>query len=211
MDERLLPAWLLIVGKAFPVYAKMNPTQCAKDIHTVFRLIFNDFQQDTRCHRQIANCLSTLVEYCINDPLIEEASAGEHNGLIEMIQLLEQGLGIHYQSAWVHVMTVQQAMFNKLNHYAAPLMNTIVSLLGELRLTPAESYKEQLDKTLGAAISTMGPEFFLKILPLNLENPSSTGVGRAFLLPLGICNFEEFELLRIRNVEEFVILKNLKI
>ncbi|RCH84314.1 hypothetical protein CU097_002971 [Rhizopus azygosporus] len=184
VDERLLPAWLLIVGKAFPVYAKMNPTQCAKDIHTVFRLIFNDFQQDTRCHRQIANCLSTLVEYCINDHLIEEASAGEHNGLIEMIQLLEQGLGIHYQSAWVHVMTVQQAMFNKLNHYAAPLMNTIVSLLGELRLTPAESYKEQLDKTLGAAISTMGPEFFLKILPLNLENPSSTGVGRAFLLPL---------------------------
>ncbi|KAG1462814.1 hypothetical protein G6F55_002744 [Rhizopus delemar] len=184
VDERLLPAWLLIVGKAFPAYAKMNPNQCAKDIHTVFRLIFNDFQQDTKCYRQIANCLSTLVEYCISDSLIEEASSGENNGLNEMIQTLEQGLGIHYQSAWVHVMTVQQAMFNKLNHYAAPLMNTVVGLLGELRLSPAETYKEQLDKTLGAAISTMGPEFFLKILPLNLENTSSNGVGRAFLLPL---------------------------
>ncbi|KAG1463939.1 hypothetical protein G6F56_005184 [Rhizopus delemar] len=184
VDERLLPAWLLIVGKAFPAYAKMNPISCGTEIHTVFRLIFADFQKDTRCFRQIANCLSTLIEYCITDSLIEDASSGEQNGLSEMIQILEQGLGIHYQPAWIHVMTVQQAMFNKLNHYAAPLMNNVVSLIGELRLSPAEAYKEQLDKTLGVAISTMGPEFFLKILPLNLENTSSSGIGRAFLLPL---------------------------
>lgn len=126
-----------------------------------------------------------MIEYCITDDLIEQASAGESNGLTEMISLLEAGLGVHYQAAWVHVMTVQQAMFNKLNHYAAPLMNDCLALLGELRLSPSETYKEQLDKTLGVAISTMGPEFFLQILPLNLEAPtSSSHVGRAFLLPL---------------------------
>lgn len=163
----------------------MSPAQCASDVSVVFSLIFNDFQQDSRCHRQIANCLSALIEYCITDDLIEQASAGETNGLAEMINLLEAGLGVHYQSAWVHVMTVQQAMFNKLNHYAAPLMNNCLALLGELRLSPSEAYKEQLDKTLGVAISTMGPEFFLQILPLNLETPtSSSHVGRAFLLPL---------------------------
>jgi ribosomal RNA-processing protein 12 len=202
VDERLLPTWLLIVGKAFPSYAKyvwkkkvqqkiinvfirLDAAQCASNVSVVFSLIFNDFQQDSRCHRQIANCLSTLIEYCITDDLIEQASAGEANGLTEMINLLEAGLGVHYQSAWVHVMTVQQAMFNKLNHYAAPLMNNCLALLGELRLSPSEAYKEQLDKTLGVAISTMGPEFFLQILPLNLEAPtSSSHVGRAFLLPL---------------------------
>jgi ribosomal RNA-processing protein 12 len=163
----------------------LSPAQCASDVSVVFSLIFNDFQQDSRCHRQIANCLSALIEYCITDDLIEQASAGETNGLAEMINLLEAGLGVHYQSAWVHVMTVQQAMFNKLNHYAAPLMNNCLALLGELRLSPSEAYKEQLDKTLGVAISTMGPEFFLQILPLNLETPtSSSHVGRAFLLPL---------------------------
>jgi ribosomal RNA-processing protein 12 len=65
---------------------------------------------------------------------------------------------------------------------AAPLMNGCLGLLGELRLTSSEAYKEQLDKTLGAAIATMGPEFFLNVLPLNLE--AQGGVGRAFLLPL---------------------------
>lgn len=185
MDERLLPTWLLIIGKAFPSYAKLNPAQCATDLATVFNLIFNDFQQDSRCYRQIANCLSTLIEYCITDDLIEQASAGHENSLTEIIKSLENGLGVHYQQAWVHVMTVQQAMFNKLNHFAAPLMNGCLALLGELRLSPNEAYKEQLDKTLGVAISTMGPEFFLRILPLNLETPiSSSHVGRAFLLPL---------------------------
>lgn len=167
------------------LYARSNPAQCAHDLSTVFNLIFQDFQQDSRCHRQIANCLSTLIEYCITDDLIAQASAGQSNGLVEIIQSLESGLGVHFQAAWVHVMTVQQAMFNKLNHFAAPLMNGCLALLGELRLSPNESYKEQLDKTLGVAISTMGPEFFLNILPLNLESPtSSSHVGRAFLLPL---------------------------
>ncbi|GAA5803658.1 NUC173 domain-containing protein [Helicostylum pulchrum] len=185
VDERLLPTWLLIVGKAFPSYAKSNPAQCAHDLSTVFNLVFADFQQDSRCHRQIANCLSTLIDYCVTDDLIDQASAGESNGLVEIIQSLEAGLGVHFQPAWVHVMTVQQAMFNKLNHSAAPLMNGCLALLGELRLSPNESYKEQLDKTLGVAISTMGPEFFLSVLPLNLETPtSSSHIGRAFLLPL---------------------------
>lgn len=163
---------------------RMSPAQCARDLATVFGLIFNDLQQDSRCHRQIANCLCTLVEYCITDDLIEQASAGEQNSLTEIIQLLENGLGVHFQSAWIHVMTVQQAVFNKLNHFAAPLMNGCLALLGELRLSPSEAYKEQLDKTLGVAISTMGPEFFLNILPLNLESTSSSEIGRAFLLPL---------------------------
>ncbi|RCH92144.1 hypothetical protein CU098_002645 [Rhizopus stolonifer] len=184
VDERLLPAWLLIVGKAFPAYAKLNPAQCARDLAVVFVLIFNDLQHESRCHRQIANCLSTLIEYCITDDLIEQASAGETNSLTEIIQSLENGLGVHFQSAWIHVMTIQQALFNKLNHYAAPLMNGCLALLGELRLSPSEAYKEQLDKTLGVAISTMGPEFFLRVLPLNLESTSPSQVGRAFLLPL---------------------------
>ncbi|KAI8970843.1 NUC173 domain-containing protein [Pilobolus umbonatus] len=184
VDERLLPTWLLIVGKAFPAFAKMNPAQCAKDIAAVFSLIFNDLQQDSRCYRQIANCLCTLIDYCITDDMIMEASSGETNGINEIIALLENGLGVHYQAAWIHVMTIQQAMFNKLNHYAAPLMNGCLTLLGELRLSSSEAYKEQLDKTLGAAISTMGPEFFLKVLPLNLESSSASQVGRAFLLPL---------------------------
>ncbi|KAI7903680.1 NUC173 domain-containing protein [Cokeromyces recurvatus] len=183
IDERLLPPWLLIVSKAFPAYSKLNAYQCANDLSVIFNLIFNDFQQESRCHRQIANCLCTLIEYCITDSLIEETDSESNNSLTEIIQSLETGLGVHFQPAWTHIMTVQQAMFNKLNHYAATLMNGCVALLGELRLSPSETYKEQLDKTLGVAISTMGPENFLRILPLNLEQTNGQ-VGRAFLLPL---------------------------
>ncbi|KAI8884302.1 NUC173-domain-containing protein [Backusella circina FSU 941] len=184
VDDRLLPPWLLIVSKAYSTFAKMNANRCANEIAPIFCLIFNDFQQASRCHRQIANCLSTLIDYCLSDDFVEDASAGnEQNGLIEkIIPALESGLGVHFQAAWIHVMVVQQSLFRRLNHMAAPLMNGCLALLGELRLTSSEAYKEQLDKTLGAAIATMGPEFFLNVLPLNLE--AQGGVGRAFLLPL---------------------------
>lgn len=166
-------------------FCRMDANQCAAEISTVFEVIFDDFRQESRCYKQIANCLSQLVEYCITDDMIQRASNGETNGLTQIISAAERGLGVHYQPAWNNVMTVQQALFRRLHRSAAPLMNECVALLGELRLSPVESYKEQLDKTLGAAIETMGAENFLAILPLNLEAPnSSTAVGRAFLLPL---------------------------
>ncbi|KAI8147991.1 NUC173 domain-containing protein [Fennellomyces sp. T-0311] len=177
VDDRLLPTWLMIISKAYPAYAKMNPGQCGADIPTVFTVIFNDFQQESRSYKNIANCLIALIDYCVTDDMIAQANPG----IQQIVSAAESGLGVHFQRAWTQVMAVQQALFKRLHFAAAPLMNGCVALLGELRLSPAESYKEQLDKTLGAAIATMGPEQFLNILPLNLENE---GVGRAFLLPL---------------------------
>ncbi|KAI9008807.1 NUC173 domain-containing protein [Phycomyces nitens] len=185
IDDRLLPTWLLIVSKAYPAFAKMNKAQCATDLPALYALIFNDLNQESKCYREIAACLSTLVETCVTDEMIEQANAGQNNGLTDMIGMAESGLGIHYQAAWQHIMVVMQAFFRKLHRSSVPLMNGCLARLGELRLSPAENYKEQLDKTLGAAIATMGPEGFLAILPLNLESPSSSNaVGRAFLLPL---------------------------
>ncbi|KAF7732160.1 hypothetical protein EC973_006415 [Apophysomyces ossiformis] len=185
IDERLLPTWLMIVSKAYPAYAKLNPSHCATEMIDVFRLIFNDFHQESRCYRQIANCLSTLIDYCVTEEMITEAHTGKVNGLLQIIETAESGLGVHYQPAWIHVMTVHQALFRKLHRASSPLMNGCLAALGELRLSSSETYKEQLDKTLGAAIATMGPENFLNVLPLNLEmTGGSSEIGRAFLLPL---------------------------
>ncbi|KAI8336675.1 NUC173 domain-containing protein [Chlamydoabsidia padenii] len=184
-DERLLPTWLLMISKAYPAYAKMNPTTCATDLPTVFTLIFNDFQQESKNYMQIANCLSTLINYCITDDMVSEAGMGKSNGISQVISVAESGLGVHFQAAWKQVMMVQETLFRKLHRASTPLLNNCLALLGEIRLSPGESYKEQLDKTLGAAIATMGPDNFLAILPLNLDLPAnSTSVGRAFLLPL---------------------------
>ncbi|KAI7864923.1 NUC173 domain-containing protein [Spinellus fusiger] len=185
IDDRLLPTWLLIVTKAYPTFAKMNPVQCSLDLPALFTLVFNDLGQESRCYGDMAKCLSALVETCVVEEMITQAVHGQTNGLTQIIALSESGLGIHYQPAWKHVMVVMQALFRRLQRASVPLMNGSLARLGELRLSPVETYKEQLDKTLGAAISTMGPEGFLAILPLNLESAgASNEVGRAFLLPL---------------------------
>lgn len=184
IDGRLLPAWLLMISKAFSVYARMNPARCGLEIAPVFCTIFNDLQLESPSYSQVANCLCTLVKNCITDDMIAQCSRGETNGLNKIIEAAEGGLSIHFQAAWSDVMRVHQALFQRLHHAAAPLMDGCVALLGELRLAPADAYKDQLDKTLGAAVAAMGPEHFLSILPLNLEPASSSDVGRAFLLPL---------------------------
>ncbi|KAI8061708.1 NUC173 domain-containing protein [Gongronella butleri] len=177
-DDRLLPTWLLMISKAYPAYAKLNPILCATGLPTIFELVFRDFEQPSRNYNSMAKCLSTLIEYCVTDEMIHQSA-----GLGGIIGLLEGGLGIHTQPAWKQVMMVQEAVFRKLHRASSPLMDRCVTLLGEIRLSPGPSYKEQLDKTLGAAIAAMGPDAFLALLPLNLE-PKENQVGRAFLLPL---------------------------
>ncbi|KAI9302249.1 NUC173 domain-containing protein [Cunninghamella echinulata] len=184
-DERLLPTWLLMISKSYPSYAKINPSACAAELHNVYQFIFNDFQQESKNYTQMANCLCTLINYCLTDELIYQAANGQVNSVSQIVKTTESGLSLHYQSAWKQIMVVQEALFRKLHRASSPLMNDCLTLLGEIRLSPGESYKEQLDKTLGAAIATMGPEQFLAILPLNLESANNTNnVGRAFLLPL---------------------------
>lgn len=126
-----------------------------------------------------------MINYCLTDELIYQAANGQINTVSQIVKTTESGLSLHYQSAWKQIMIVQEALFRKLHRASSPLMNQCLTLLGEIRLSPGESYKEQLDKTLGAAIASMGPEKFLAILPLNLETSQSNNqVGRAFLLPL---------------------------
>jgi ribosomal RNA-processing protein 12 len=164
---------------------RMNADYSASEIVSVFPVIFQDLELATNNHAIIAGCLSALIQYCITDKMINEAQKAANTPLHQIIATVENGLGIRYQHAWAHVLTVVQALFRRLHRNASPLLNQCLSLLGDLRLSAQETYKEELDKTLGAAIATMGPEAFLNILPLNLESSSSTGaIGRAFLLPL---------------------------
>lgn len=185
IDDRLLPTWLLVITKAYPAFARMNADYCGAEVANVFPVIFQDLEVASNNHAILAGCLSALIQYCITDKMIEEAQQADNTLLHRIIATVENGLGIRYQHAWVHVLTIAQALFRRLHRSAAPLLNQCLSLLGDLRLAAQETYKEELDKTLGAAIATMGPEGFLNILPLNLESAASTGgIGRAFLLPL---------------------------
>ncbi|GAB5591662.1 pre-rRNA processing protein [Umbelopsis nana] len=185
IDDRLLPTWLLVITKAYPAFARMNAEYCAAEITTVIPLVFQDLEVPSNNHAMIAGCLSALIQYCVTDKMINEAQESENTPLRRIIGTIENGLGIRYQHSWTNVLTIVQALFRRLHRSSSPLLNQCLSLLGDLRLSAQETYKEQLDKTLGAAIATMGPEAFLNILPLNLESPASSGsIGRAFLLPL---------------------------
>ncbi len=52
-----------------------------------------------------------------------------------------------------------------------PLLDSLVLNLSELYNTRGFGFRSQLETALGAAISSIGPEGFLSILPLGL-NPS---------------------------------------
>ncbi|RUS35558.1 hypothetical protein BC938DRAFT_478477 [Jimgerdemannia flammicorona] len=194
-DEQLMPPWLEIVGKGYPAFAKINPTGCAAALLTLFHLIFPDMQTHTRTiYLPVARCLGKLTLHCITDDMISVALATVNSGtktrtpLQEIIAVVENGLGIRYQAAWNEVLVVLQALFKvrrRLHRASSPLLNDALELMGELRLAPEDTYIERLEAALGSAVAHIGPEKFLQVLPLNLENPgTSNAIGRAFLLPL---------------------------
>lgn len=63
------------------------------------------------------------------------------------------------------------------------LLLSIVKKNGELRLQKDFEHKESVDATLGSAMSVMGPQVLLRVLPLNLE-PADRYVHHTSRLPV---------------------------
>lgn len=116
--------------------------------------------------------------------------------LNSLVKIIEEGFTLHYKSSVEKVLDVTKALFQRLRRLALPLMTRNLISVDELRLIPGIKCKEEIDATLGSAISAVGPEAFLEILPLNLENPTVGGetVGRAYLLPILKSNIMNTEL-----------------
>ncbi|ORY01799.1 NUC173-domain-containing protein [Basidiobolus meristosporus CBS 931.73] len=177
-------AWLKCMTYGYEAYAKCNQEECSGQLGMVFAIVFADLGCDQKpVADAAAECLSGLVENCL---VVNTESMDKSKNLLKKISgLLETGLRARYQSAWPGVLAIYRAFFKKLGRNAVPLLSHTIELIAELTSSDKEC-KKVVHETLGTIVTAIGPQTFLKILPLSQEkskdNPKQ--FNRVWLLPI---------------------------
>ncbi|KAL3700630.1 hypothetical protein R1sor_018652 [Riccia sorocarpa] len=140
-----------------------------------------------------ADCLRNLVLSCVDESLVQQGVSrlqqpgahGPPSPVEKICVTAESLLGYQYSTAWDMALPAVSALFDALGPASYQLMRGTVKTLGELQRLPDEDMtcRKQLHKALGAAVAAMGPEQFLNILPLDMDN-ADLASSRIWLLPI---------------------------
>nr|PNR59348.1 hypothetical protein PHYPA_002139 [Physcomitrium patens] len=144
-----------------------------------------------------AESMRNLIGSCIDEAMIQHgvtqlqlhSEQQKRKGALSPIERIcvsvESSLGYQYSTAWDMSLHVVAALFDKLGEASSILMASTVRTLGDLQNLPDEDMpcRKQLHNTLGSAVSAMGPQNFLAILPLEMDGEKLTD-SRVWLLPI---------------------------
>ncbi|KAL7749309.1 pre-rRNA processing protein [Sorochytrium milnesiophthora] len=195
-DAVLAASWLQCYGKGILELAKSSSDLCGRKLPAVVGEHLFPFLQSTQASvvQAAGDLVIQLIRKCVQDSQIDYAvtlaatplqDRTERADVEKLIITAEMGLSVRYREAWPQVLLVIKALFERLGERGAVLMRSGVEVLSEFRNHDDFPYKVELDDVLGAAVTSLGPEQFLEILPLNLEHAGDTTIEiRTYLLPL---------------------------
>ncbi len=184
-ESHLLPPWIAILCRAYEVYAQADPQETFKKLPEVFRLLSRFLASPSHNIRLAASeGLVSLLEHGILNLATSNSSAYGDEPLKELAQAAGELLTVKYQAAWMEVFNVLCALFDAFRSKAHPLLSDVVKFIGDLRANESFQGKKEADTIIGRAVSAMGPEAVLQILPLNLLDPAPGRPGRAWMLPI---------------------------
>ena len=184
-DSQLLPPWIAVLSRGYEVSAKVNPSDTFQRLPEVFGMISGFLLSSSHNIRVSASeCLISFLVNCIPKSVVFESSTFDEKIIEKIVKVGTDLLSVKYQAGWMEVFKVLSAIFDALKWKSVNLTNEIIALIGELRSNDSFNGKKEADIVLGQAITAVGPDVFLTVLPLNLANPKADQPGRAWLLPL---------------------------
>jgi ribosomal RNA-processing protein 12 len=183
-DSQLLPPWLAVLSRACDVYSQISPAECFDQLPVAFEKVAGFLSSMSNNSRvSAADCLISFLVNCIPASILIDPSIYDEKTFEKIAKIGLDLLTVKYQTAWMDVFRVFEAMFDAFHWRSSPLLDAIVKTIGTLRGDESFNGKKQADSVLGRAIRAMGPEAVLRILPLNLAS-NSGGPGRVWLLPI---------------------------
>lgn len=184
-DTHLLPPWIAIISRGYDVSAQVDPHETFQKLPEVFQLVAG-FLTSPSYNVRVSSSegLVSLMANCIPKSILVNLSVYDDKVFEKLAKAGKDLLNIRYQSAWMEVFNVLGAMFDALRWKSDPLLSEVVALVGELRGSESFAGKKEADHVIGRAVSAMGPEAVLQILPLNLADQKAGQPGRAWMLPV---------------------------
>ncbi|KAK4355750.1 hypothetical protein RND71_024721 [Anisodus tanguticus] len=180
-DTMAFTARLLGIGMG-SVYS-INRQLCVVKLPVVFNSLSDALgSEHEEARRAALEALKSIIYECLDESLIKQGvdniissnSGMRKSGptIIEKIcATIESLLTYHYSEVWDVSFQVVVAMFDKLGHRSSHLLKGTLHSLADMQKLPDEDfpYRRQLHKCVGSAVGAMGPESFLSLLPLKLD------------------------------------------
>jgi ribosomal RNA-processing protein 12 len=183
-DAQLMPPWIAVLSRGYDVSAQVKPEDTLQKIHLVFDKVSRFMSSVSyNIRASAADCLISFLVNCVPISVLTQPEPSTDRVLEHLAKSASDLLNVKYQSAWMDSFRVFGAMFDTFRWRTAPLLSDIVRTVGQLRSSESFTGKKEADAVLSKAIRAMGPEEFLKILPLSLAIKTSEP-GRVWLLPL---------------------------
>ena len=184
-DTQLLPPWIAVLSRGYEVSAQIEPEDTFMKLPELFTMISEFLTSSSHNIRISASeCLISFLVNLIPDSVILEPSVYDEKILEKVAKIAQDLLSVKFQAAWMEVFNMLSAMFETLRWHSDPIMRPVLRTVGELRGNESFAGKKEADAVISRAISAMGPDTVLEILPLNLPRPPPGQTGRVWMLPL---------------------------
>lgn len=184
-DSQLLPPWIAVLSRGYDVAAQIGPDETFQKLPALFTQVSGFLSSSSHNIRiSAAECLISFLTNCIPDSVLIEPSIMDEKIFEQLGKAVNDLLSVKYQTAWMEVFTVVAAMFDTMRWRANGILNNAVKTIGDLRGNDTFAGKKEADAVLAKAISAIGPDNVLQILPLNLAKPVPGQPGRAWMLPI---------------------------
>ncbi|NXA09516.1 RRP12 protein, partial [Sapayoa aenigma] len=190
-DLQPLLTWLYTMERAHINLGRLQKDLCWAHLPRLFSAAMNCFLSP---HSQVvsaaAQTLETLLIECIA-PHVEDLGTVSASApapaayLCKMFRSVEEGLTYRFHAVWDKVLRVLEVFFETCGKQCHPIMRKCLQSLCDLRLSPHFPYTAEVDQTVGAAVSVMGPEVLLEAVPLEIDGKEETlDFPRSWLLPV---------------------------
>ncbi|XP_063291043.1 RRP12-like protein isoform X1 [Pelobates fuscus] len=191
-DLQPLLAWLAVMEKAHINLSRLHSELCLGHLPRLFSTAMNCFLSP---HGQVvsaaAKSLKSLLSECVapNSSSIESVSSSPATGsamhLCKMFKVVEDGLSYKFHASWPYVLQLLQTFFEAAGRSCHPFMKQSLQTLADLRVSAHFPYTADLDRAVGAAVESMGPEVVLKAIPLQIDGTEDlSDFPRSWLIPV---------------------------
>ncbi|XP_055280941.1 RRP12-like protein [Moschus berezovskii] len=135
-------------------------------------------------------CLQEILKECVAPHMadigsVTSSASGPSQYIAKMFRAVEEGLTYRFHAAWSSVLQLLCVFFEACGRQAHPVMKKCLQSLCDLRLSPHFPHTAALDRAVGAAVASMGPEVVLEAVPLEIDGSEETlDFPRSWLLPV---------------------------
>ncbi|TRZ03628.1 hypothetical protein DNTS_008598 [Danionella cerebrum] len=141
--------------------------------------------------QQLPRLRSMLIKECVAPhmdkigPVLQSTVSGSGACLLKMFHTVEEGLSYRFHASWAFVLQILGCFYKAAGKQAHPVMLKSLQSLSDLRDTPQFPCSGELDKAVGCAVESMGPEVVLNALPLLITGiDDDLEFPRSWLIPV---------------------------